>query len=81
MPALGKGRRMKPTAGPLITCEAVADAMNVLKPTTLKARAEALELQAAQCDKLYPWPALAASFRTDAMRLRAALDRIGRIAA
>ena len=43
---------MKPTAGPLITCEAVADAMNVLKPTTLKARAEALELQAAQCDKL-----------------------------
>lgn len=72
---------MKPAWGPHITAEAVAHAMAELKPSTLKARAEALELQADQCDKLYPWPALAQSFRDDAMRLRAALERIGRIAA
>ncbi len=39
-------------------------------PTTRKARAEALERAADICDALYPWPALAQSFRRDAWNLR-----------
>ncbi len=39
-------------------------------PTTRKARAEALERAADICDALYPWPALAQSFRRDAWDLR-----------
>lgn len=66
---------MSPSCGHHITKAAVQMAMQDRKPTTLKARAEALELQAAQCDRLYPWPALAESLRNDAMRLRAALER------
>lgn len=34
------------------------------------ARAAALERQAALCDALFPWPALAESFRADADALR-----------
>ncbi len=61
---------MRPTAGPLITREGVELALRTGKPTTLKARAEALELQADQCDYMYPWPALSASLRSDAQLLR-----------
>ncbi len=39
-------------------------------PSNRKARAEALERAADICDALYPWPALAQSFRRDAWNLR-----------
>jgi hypothetical protein len=52
------------------------------RPATIKARAEALEREAAQCLCLYPWPALAQSLLGDARRLRGLLrDEAGRWAA
>lgn len=60
--------------GPHITRRAVLAAKEGLVSfKTLKARAEALEREADQCDHLYPWPALANSLRDDAAQLRAIL--------
>lgn len=64
---------MKLNAGPYITREGVADALARPVPRVLKARAEALENQATQCERFYPWPALSESLRADALRLRVAM--------
>lgn len=59
---------MKQSGGPHITRVALRAMPD--RASTRRARAAALERAAAQCDCLYPWPALAASLRADAAALR-----------
>jgi|GEM_PF-3734055 len=62
---------MRQPSGPHITRASLR--LMPKRPATIKARAEALEREAAQCLCLYPWPALAQSLLGDARRLRGLL--------
>ena len=60
------------------SCRRSIEALIAGKPSRnlLFLRIDHLEYQAAQCDKFFPWPRLAASFRKDAKRLREILRKM-----